>query len=52
VKDTVCWTLAAEKEMIRISDSAKDYWDTYSVSPPVFYFGADNGVFRQYPASK
>eukprot|EP00979_Chaetoceros_neogracilis_P012659 scaffold3412_cov167-Chaetoceros_neogracile.AAC.1 len=51
VKDTVCWTLAAEQEMIRISDSAKDYWDTYSVSPPVLFFGADNGVFRQYPAT-
>lgn len=51
VKDTVCWTLSAEQEMIRLFNSGKDYWDAYSVSPPVLFFGADNGVFRQYPAA-
>ena len=30
------------QEMIRLSNSAKDYWDAYSVSPPVLFFGADN----------
>ena len=50
VKDTVCWTLPAEQEMIELSDSSKDYWSQYSVSPPSLFFGADNGVFRQYPA--
>ena len=52
VKDTVCWTLPAEQEMIELSDSSKDYWNKYSVSPPSLFFGADNGVFRQYPACK
>lgn len=52
VKDAVCWTLAAEEEMIRLYNEAKGYWDAFSVSPPVFFFGADNGVFRQYPASE
>jgi hypothetical protein len=51
VKDTVCWTLPAEQEMIYLSDSSKDYWSKYSVSPPSLFFGADNGVFRHYPAS-
>jgi len=51
VKDTVCWTLLAEQEMIDVSSSSKDYWNKYSVSSPALFFGADNGVFRQYPAS-
>jgi len=50
VKDTVCWTLLAEQEMIDVSSSSKDYWNKYSVSSPALFFGADNGVFRQYPA--
>jgi len=36
--------------LINKYESEKAYWQNYGVLPPTRYFGAENGVFRIYPA--
>lgn len=51
VQETVCTTLQADEYMREQTVQNKEFWDDYSVSPPWYHYGADDGVFRIYPGN-
>lgn len=50
VIETICLTQGLESYFKRKLEDRKIYWDELGLRTPQMYFGAQNGVFRIYPA--
>jgi hypothetical protein len=51
VQETICSTLPADDYMREETVQNSEYWSDFSVSPPAYLYGADNGVFRIFPGN-
>lgn len=50
VKEAFCYSHLFEDYMIKKYEVDKKYWSDFGVAPPAMFFGAENGMFRIYPA--